>query len=400
MIINGFEKNIELKQCKRCVNDTRVPGISFDKNGICQYCKIHSKMEKDYPNDPLHGKAQLHERVRKIKSRAKGKKYDCVVGLSGGRDSCYLLYLAVKEFGLRPLAVHFNDGFDNPVAGENMTKLCRFLDVSMRTITSNWKLARDLKLMELQASTPQLNTGTDVGIASTLYGVAYKEKIPTILFGQSFRTEGIKPLSWAYFEGDYLKAIHNEFGKIPMPKWSPSDPGYSLGAKELAYYILKSGIRVEAPLYNYPYIRSLAEETMKNEFDWVYPGGHYYDDLYWSLIVHIHRVKFNIDLRINSYSALVRDGQMDRDEAKRLLQENYVIEDPDVIRLCLKRLGLEREEFDKYIDLPPKHFTDYPNNYSLLKRLKWPISLLCNAGFLPKVVYDKWFMIGTGVENF
>lgn len=400
MIINGFEKDIEFQRCLRCVNDTRVPGLTFDQNGVCQYCHIHDQMVRDYPNDTIKGKAQLESRIQKIKSRAKGKKYDCIVGLSGGRDSCYLLYLAVKEFGLRPLAVHFNDGFDNPVAGENMTKLCRFLDVPMRTITSNWKLARDLKIMELKASTPQLNTGTDVGIASTLYGVAHKEKIPTILFGQSFRTEGIKPLSWAYFEGDYLKAVHKKFGEVPFPKWTPSAPGYSLGAKELAYYIIRSGIRVEALLYNYPYVRKNAEDIMKREFDWVYPGGHYYDDLYWSLIVHIHRVKFNIDLRINSYSALVREGQMERDEAIQLLQKNYVIEDPDVIRLCLKRLGLNREDFDKYMSLPPKHFAEYPNNYSLLKKLRLPVYLLCKTGFLPKVVYDKWFTIGTGIENF
>lgn len=400
MIINGFEKEVEFRRCARCVNDTRVPGLYFDELGVCQYCHIHDQMAKDYPNDSVHGQAQLQERIRKIKSRGKGRRYDCIVGLSGGRDSCYLLYLAVKEFGLRPLAVHFNDGFDNPVAGENMTKLCRLLNVPMRTITSHWKLARDLKIMELKASTPQLNTGTDVGIAATLYGVAHKEKIPTILFGQSFRTEGIKPLSWAYFEGDYLKAIHSEFGEVPFPKWEPSCPGYNLGAKELAYYILKSGIRVEALLYNYPYVRKDAEEIMKREFDWVYPGGHYYDDLYWSLIVHIHRVKFNIDLRINSYSALVREGQMDREEAIHLLQENYVIEDPDVIRLCLKRLGLGQEEFDHYMSRPPKHFTDYPNNYSLLKKLKLPVYLLCYFGFLPKVVYDKWFTIGTGLESF
>lgn len=399
MIINGFDKNIEFKRCKKCVNDTRVPGIFFDKYGVCQYCYIHQKMAEDYPNDAILGKAALKKRIEKIKLRGKASQYDCVVGLSGGRDSCYLLYLAVKEFGLRPLAVHFNDGFDNPVATENMAKICRFLNVEMRTHKSNWQLARDLKLIELKASTPQLNTGTDVGIAATLYGVAHQEKIPTILFGQSFRTEGIKPLSWAYFEGDYLKGLHKKFGEVDFPKWRPSAPGYSLGAKELAYYILKSRIRVEALLYNYPYVRRDAERTMHQEFDWVYPGGHYYDDLYWSLIVYIHRVKFNIDLRVISYSALVREGQMKRDEAIELLQRNYIIEDPKVIRLCLKRLGLRQEEFDQLMSWPAKHFTDYPNNYSLLKKFRLPILGLCHLGFLPKVVYDKWFTIGTGIEE-
>lgn len=164
----------------------------------------------------------------------------------------------------------------------------------------------------------------------------------------------------------------------------PDDAGYHLGFKEMAYYTVVKGIKVLAPLYYFPYVRKEAEEILKSEFDWVYPGGHYYDDLYWALIVHVHRVKFNVDLRLNSYSALVRSGQMDRDEALKAVKEKYVIEDPNIIRLCIKRLGITREDFDEYMKIPATHFTDHSNCYAKLKAFKVPIQIMTWLNFFPR----------------
>ena len=216
--------------------DTTVPDIAFDNVGECNFCKVHSSLEARYS---LNGIAQkdLGEIVQSIKSSGKRKKYDCVIGFSGGRDSSYLLYYAKNILKLRPLAVHFNDGFGNPIAGENMANIAKKLEIDIRTVTSDWNESKDLKITGLKASTPDmLAQGTDLGIASALYGVANQEGLKFILIGQSFRTEGISPLAWNYLDGDYLRSVHSLFGGKRLRKWSPNAPGFNLCIKAMLYY--------------------------------------------------------------------------------------------------------------------------------------------------------------------
>jgi len=394
VIVNGVETKKQLKRCKRCISDTSCPGIKFDQYGICNFCYLHDKWAKLYPNN-LEGQHVIDKLVKQIKKNKNlNNKYDCVIGISGGRDSSYLLYLAVKKYGLNPLAVHFNDGFDNPVAGENMLNAIKILKVDLRTITSNYLESRDLKIAFLKASTPDLNQGTDVGIAAACYGVAYEENIKTILFGQSFRTEGIKPVSWAYMEGDYLKGVHDLFGEIKLKKATKERPNYQLSPYQLFYYSVIKGIKAFSPLYYESYIRKDVDSVLKDELKWVYPGAHYYDDLYWSLITYVHRKKFNIDFRLNSYSALIRDAQMTREEALERVKTKYILEDQKIIDLCLRRLQISKEDFEHWIALPPKTFRDYPNGYAKMKFAKPLIWLLGKAGFFPEIVYDKYFNCG------
>lgn len=396
MIPNGevvYHKSKDNVRCIKCIHDSSVPGISFDSLGVCNFCNFYDEMDRYYPIGEK-GEAELEKRFGKIRKDGKGKKYDCIVGISGGRDSIYLLHKVVVDWKLRALAVHFNDGFDNPTAGENMVTACKRLGVELRTVTSDWREAKDLKITFLKASTPDLNQGTDVGIASSLFGVAHKEGVKHILFGQSFRTEGIKPILWTYFDGDYLRGVQKKLGKVKLRKWNPDDPGFNLGLKEMIYYNLFKGIKVFAPFYHYPYNRKEAEEIIKKNYDWVYPGAHYFDDLYWALITYVHRVKFNIDLRLNSYSFLIRSGQMDREEALTLVSEPYVMEDHKVIDLCIKRLGITRSEFENYVSLKPKTFLEYPNSYWVFRLFKYPIRLLTEVGYLPKSVYYKYFECG------
>jgi N-acetyl sugar amidotransferase len=379
--------------CRRCVVDTSVPGHDFDERGICGYCRLHDQLERRYPLDS-RGARQLQTLVSKIKRDGKGRTHDCVLGISGGRDSTYTLYLAKKVLGLRPIAVHFNDGFGNPTAGENMRKATQKLGVELRTITSDWRESKDLRIAYLKASTPDIGTATDIGIATALYGVACKERVRYIIFGQSFRTEGISPLEWNYLDGRYLKSVHKLYGTFPLRKWQPTDGGFNLTLWPMVYYTLIKRIKTIPVLYYTPYIRADAEAIIKRELDWVYPGAHYYDDLYQSLMTHVMRVKFNIDRRRFNYSALVRCGQMGRERALELINAVYVIEDPKVIDLCIKRLGLTRQEFDEIMALPPKTFRDYKTSYDLIKFLKWPLKLCSTCHVVPTTTYDKYFKCG------
>ena len=393
MTEKNLQKTNNEQMCTRCIVDTTVPGHNFDENGLCAYCRLHDKLEQRYPLNE-RGERELQKLVRSIKQKGKHNKFDCVVGISGGRDSIYTLYMTKKIWGLRPVAVHFNDGFGNPVAGENMKRATDILGIELRTITSDWRESKDLRIAYLKASTPDFGTPTDIGIATALYGTAHKENVKNIVIGQSFRTEGIAPLEWNYLDGKYLKTVHDQFGTIKLRKWTADDPGFNLSLWPMIYYAFIKRIRTIPLLYYHNYIRSEAETIIKKEVGWVYTGAHYYDDLYQSLMTYIMRVKFNIDRRKYNYASLVRCGQMTKEEALENLKNVYVIEDPKVMDLCVKRLGLTKEQFESYLALPPKTFRDYKTTYSLLKKLRWFVKISSKMNLLPSTAYDKYFECG------
>lgn len=383
----------DYRRCRRCIMDTTVPRIVFNWQGECNFCQLHDKLSLEFP-DGAEGAKELVHMAAEIKASGRGKKYDCVMGISGGRDSTFTLYYIKKKLGLRPLAVHFNDGFGNPRAGGNMMKVCRKLDVDLRTITSDWRESKDIRIAFLKASTPDIGEGTDVGLGAALYGVAARENLKYIVIGQSFRTEGIAPLSWSYFDGIYLKAVHQKFGRLPLRQWRPEDPGFNLGFKELAYYVIIRGIKIVTPLYYVSYVRHEVDDFLKNNFGWQDTGAHYFDDLYQSLITYVLRVKFNIDRRLYSYSALVRSGQMAREKAIAAVKQISRIEDQKIIHLCIKRLGMTEEEFNRFLKLPKKTFRDYSNSYQFFRLMRWPIRILSTLNFVPASTYDKYFHCG------
>jgi hypothetical protein len=350
---------------------------------------MHDELDSAYPLNK-EGRQYFDSLIKTIRKNGSNNQYDCVVGVSGGRDSTYTLYL-LKKLGLRPLAVYFNDGFSNPVAGENMTRATKILGFDMRTITSDWRESKDLRISFLKASTPDFGMPTDLGIAAALYGVATKEKVRYVIVGQSFRTEGVCPLEWLYLEGKYLKQVHALFGTVLLRPWKPEDPGFNLGLKEFCYYSFVKRIKTILPLYYIDYNRKSVDQIISSELGWVDTGAHYYDDLYQSLMTYILRLKFGIDRRLFNYAALVRSGQMSRTEAIDRMSEVYAIEDPKVIQLCIKRLGLTSEEFDEIMAQEPKTFKDYPTNYNFLKKIKYLIKITTYLNIIPKSTYMKYF---------
>jgi hypothetical protein len=379
--------------CSRCIMDTSAEGITFDERGVCSFCRLHDALERLYPTG-AEGKRQLQALLERIRRHGRGRRHDCILGLSGGRDSTYMLYLAVKEWGLRPLAVHFNDGFDNPVAGENIKSAVDRLGVPLRTITSDWRESKDIRIAFLRASTPTLETGTDLGIFAALYGAAAREGLRYVLTAHSFRTEGIAPLTWTYVDGRYLDAVHRRFGTVRRRRWRPGDPGFNLGLRHLAYYILVRGIRALTPMYHVDYVRKQAESVITQELGWQNPGAHYFDDLYQSLLWHVHRAKFGIDKRRFNYSALVRAGQLGRVEALERIRHVYFVEDPKFVALCIKRLGLAQSEFDEILSAPPRSFRDYPNDLRILALLEPLVWLASRLQLVPLATYDKFFRCG------
>ncbi len=376
---------MEKVTCKRCIMNNSTSFFVLDKNGICNYCHAHDQLEKEFPISGNEKKI-----VQNIIKDGKNKKYDCVLGLSGGRDSTYLVYLA-KSLGLRPLLVHFNDGFSNPIAGQNIRNIIRKTNFDLRTVTSDWRESKDIKLALIKASVPDMQLGTDLGIASTLYSVASKENLKYILSGVSFRTEGIVPLDWNYLDGKYLKSIMKEFGTVKLRRWKAHDPGFNFDIKEFLYYAVVKRIQFVPLIYHLDYKRPKVEEIIKKEFNWTNPGAHYLDDLFQSLMTYILRIKFNIEFRRFNYSALIRSGQLKKEYALKKMESIYASEDPEIIDLCIKRLGITREEINKIIKEKPKSFKDFKTNYKYVKIFKYPIKLLCKMKILPPSLFLKFF---------
>ena len=208
-----------IKVCTRCLLDTTASDIWFDESGECKYCKIHNEMEKAHPLGPSLEK-ELQSIVNKIKKDGKGKPYDCIAGVSGGRDSTYTLLTAVK-LGLRPLAVHFDNGWNSDISVKNIKKACETLHVDLFTIVADWEEFKDLQVSFLKSSTPDADIPTDYAIYSVLYHVANKEGIKYILNGHSYRTEGTCPISWTYMDPLYVSSVHKRFGKIKEFKSFP-----------------------------------------------------------------------------------------------------------------------------------------------------------------------------------
>jgi len=385
-----LKSNENYKICTRCICDTTIPGIKFNKSGICSFCTIQDRMEKEYPIYEVNDKF-FRKLANRVRTNNKKSEFDCICGVSGGRDSMYTLYFLKNILKLNPLAVHFNDGFGNPVAGENIIKGCQILNVKLRTVTSDWRESKDIRKSFLKASTPDLGTATDIGIAAALYGTATKENLKYIFIGQSFRTEGIAPLLWNYLDGKYVKDVLEKFGTVKLRKWRKCDPGFNLGLMHMFYYICIKRIRTIPILYNHNYIRKEVDVIIKSELEWKDTGAHYFDDLYQSLMTYVLRNKFNIDRRIFSYSALIRSGQINRNDALDSTGKIYNIEDQEIINLCLKRLSVSESDFQNIMSLEPKTFLEYKSYYNTLKLLILPIYFFSKINILPGSTYRKYF---------
>ena len=372
------------KICSRCILDNTVNDIWYDKNGECKYCKIHDEMEKVHPLDSLCNE-RLHSILGKIKKAGKGKRYDCIVGVSGGRDSSYILLTAVK-FGLRPLAVHFDSGWNSEISVSNIKKMCNKLNVDLYTVVADWEEFKDLQVAFLRASTPDADIPTDYAIYSVLYDIANREGVKYLLNGHSFRTEGTSPISWTYMDPLYVKSVHKKFGKIKRIKSYPH-----MTFLKLQYYIWfkrKKEIRL---LEYIDYKKSEADAILKKELDWEYYGGHHHENTYTKFFQsYLLPYKFNIDKRKVERSALIRTKQITKEDGLNEIASHPYHYEPEVVEYVISKLGLTRQEFDKILALPIKSHDDYRTYLPLIRLLRFPIKIAAKMKLVPLILYLKY----------
>jgi N-acetyl sugar amidotransferase len=370
--------------CSRCILDDSIPGITFDERGECPFCKIHDRLEERYSlvDNP---EIKLKHLVDKIRRAGKGNKYDCIVGVSGGRDSTYTLYNTVK-LGLRPLVVHFDNGWNSDIAVQNIKNACQKLGVDLYTHVSDWEEFKDLQRAFLKASVSDAEVPTDWVIFSVLFKVAAKERIRYIIHGHSFRTEGTTPLSWTYMDGRYVRFIHKKFGSGKAKSFP------IMGLPEYLYYTLIRRIRQERILYYIQYDEKKVMDLITKELNWKDYGGKHHESKYTAFFqAYVLTRKFNIDKRKLHYSALIRSGQLTREQALIQVQTDPYSGGEELLDYCLKKLDFTMEEFNVIMDQKPRSFKDYKSFYSFVKFMEKPVKWATKLGIVPETVYLKYF---------
>ena len=372
------------KVCTRCLMDDTVKGITFDENGECTFCKIHDDLERKFPLDE-ETPNRLRQLVEIIKKDGKGKKYDCIVGVSGGRDSTYTLYNAVK-LGLRPLAVHFDNGWNSEIAVQNIKNATEILGVDLHTHVADWEEFKDLQRSFLFASVPDAEVPTDWVIFSVLFAEAAQYNVKYIVHGHSFRTEGTTPLTWTYMDGKYVQDVQRRFGKLKLKSF----PNMSM--TKYIYYSLFKKINQIRILYYYHYNEREVLRVLEEELGWKNYGDKHHESKYTAFFqAYILTRKFNIDKRKLHYSAKVRNGQLTRDQALEVIKKDPYTGGMESLDYCLKKLDLSYDDFDKIMNETPKSFMDYKSYYNLVKTFKKPISWGNKIGIVPDTVYKKYF---------
>lgn len=371
-----------MKSCSRCLYDETVPNIQFDENGVCNYCHLHDQMDREYPTG-AEGQKRLLEIAEKIKQDGRGKKYDVIVGVSGGCDSSYMLYLA-KQLGLRPLAAHFDNTWDTTVAVENIQNVLNKLDIDLYTYVVDNKEYDDLYRSFFKSGTPDIDVQTDLALAVVLNWAAEKYGIKYIFEGHSFRTEGVAPLGWVYMDGKYIESVQKQFGTMPL-KTYPKMPMINF-----VKWTALQGIKKIRPLYYIDYVKKDAMSILTREYGWEWYGGHHLENRMTAFAhTYFFPQRYAVDLRMLGHSALVRSGQMKREQGLELISQPQQY-DTELIEMVKKRLGFTDEEFEHLMHLPKKTYRDYPTYKKTFERMRPFWWLMYKLNRVPKSFYIKF----------
>ncbi|PZQ89939.1 MAG: N-acetyl sugar amidotransferase [Leifsonia xyli] len=350
--------------------DTTDPDIWFDEDGVSSHVLQYRSNLDDEVRRAQSGErlGELESIVAEIKRAGAGKPYDCIVGISGGVDSSYVALQAVR-LGLRPLAVHFDSGWNSELAVDNIHNIVTRLGLDLYTHVVDWREMKDLQLSFFKASVANADIPTDHAFGYVAYTQAKKYGIKYILSGANFASESILPSAWGYDAGDakHVKAIQKRFGSVKLKTY----PLMGLVKRNLWYPEVRR-IRT-VPILNYlPYVYTDAKKTIAEELGWRDYGGKHYESVFTRYFQGYYLPsKFGYDKRLAHYSSLIMSDQLTRDDALALMEtSNY----PEELRkqdheFIAKKLGVTVEELEEIYARPPVDYSAYPNAEASSRRL-------------------------------
>lgn len=365
--------------CTRGVWDSTIPGIIFDEQGASNYSKMMDNLMTAYPRGK-RGQETWMKIVKNIKSTNQGKKYNCIIGISGGTDSSYLLFLS-KEYGLSPLAVNLDNGWNSDISVKNIKRMTDALNIDLATYVINYEEIKDLNRCYMKAGLPWVDIPTDLAIKAVLYKIAAQEGVKFILRGNDFRSEGTQPREWTYGDGTQLNYIHQKFGQVRLKSF----PNYTI--RDLLFYGLVKKIKSVYPYYNLEYSKRNAQKFLQAKFNWEYYGGHHFENIFTRFVISYWLYeKFGIDKRKITLSAQILSGEISREEALDILSSKPYNDSEKnmMLEYVLKKLDFNYEEFDKLMKSPNKSFHDYPSNYKLIDSFNYLSKSVLKKVFIQK----------------
>lgn len=358
--------------CSRCVMDTTDAEITFDKQGVCSHCHAFTERAgREWFPGP-EGHSRWKELVEQIKANSKGQEYDCILGLSGGVDSSYLA-MKVHEWGLRPLVMHVDAGWNSELAVANIEAIVKHCGYDLHTHVVDWEDMRDLHLAYLRAAVSNQDVPQDHIFFSSLYHFATSNGIRYILSGGNLATEGIFPSSWhgSAMDAINLNAIHKKYGERKLN-------GYQTISFFDCYvwYPFVKKMRTLRPLNYMPYDKAEALKELEDKVGYKpYPRKHG-ESLFTKLFQNYYLPeKFGLDKRRPHLSSLIVSGQISREEALLKLQEPlYESAELEIdINYFCKKLRISRAEFENLMNAPVHNYSDFANwdrRYKLLKQVQ------------------------------
>lgn len=338
------------------------PNLVLDNDGVCNYCKYYLEEERLLVKKGEEGKTLFDTKIKSIKEFAKNKKYDCLIGISGGVDSSYVAYLAHQN-GLRALCVHFDNGWNSELAVANIENIVNKLGFDLYTYVINWEEFKDLQLAYLKASVVDIEVLTDHAIYGAMFKIAKENNIKYVLGGHNVVTEGILPYHWTFNKKDYIniKDIHKKFGSIPLKTFPFLD-------RKMKKFIKNSGVEFVNYLNWVQYNKNEVKLLMAKDLGWKDYGGKHYESI-WTRFYqgYILPEKFGIDKRKAHFSTLICSGQMSRQDAleemKKGPYENSLLSQD--MNFVLKKLGLSKTEWDEIMKSPPRNHREFDTEGSL-----------------------------------
>lgn len=355
--------NPQYKICVKTVLDTvSYPDIKFDKQGISNYYWNFHKYIKQHLLIGPDGRRKLEKAVAEMKRVGKGRDFDCILGMSGGADSSYMLHLMVKEYGLRPLVFHVDGGWNTEEAVNNISCLVEKLKLDLFTEVIDWNEMRDFQLAMFKSGLPGIDIPQDMAFIGVLYKFAQKYKIRHILNGGNISTECVDiPLEILYWGTDMtqIKDILKKFATVKMKNYPFSSIYY-----HKIYLRYLCGINVIKPLNLVSYIKKDAMLFLAKEYGWKpYPQKHFesrftrFFEGWWL------PTRFGFDMRRREFSSLILTGQMTRDEALELLKKPALDSDlaKQEFQYVATKLGISIDELRHYHSMPKKFYWDYAN---------------------------------------
>lgn len=355
-----------MSECRRCVMDSSAPDLDLDDAGLCRYCRQYDAIvSKGSEFSPERRDANRERLLEEIRAAGRGHRYDCVVGLSGGADSSYAAYLARKH-GLRPIAVHVDNGWDTELAVMNIENIVRKLDIDLYTWVIDWEEFRELQLAFLRASVVDLELPSDHAIIAGMYATARRFGVRYILSGDNYATEATLPPGWNHRKTDLvnLRAIHRAFSKRGLSTFP------QLSTLGMMFHQRVLGIRYLPFLSYFPYVKTEAIAALTRDLDWREYGGKHHESIITRFYQgYILPTKFGIDKRRLHLSRLICSGQVTKAEAlDELARPHYSPElQAQDNAYVAKKFRITEAEFDAMMrEAPVSHYA-YASDEAVLQ---------------------------------